>query len=87
MKGENMKSKQIEIDGKVYEVVELSMEAGIPLISRENGALDTAGLIRAATRIDGVPAKEGDLSFGVAMKLMPLVMELNMFSGGEAGNA
>lgn len=81
-----MKTKKIEIDGSVYEVCELSMEAGLPLISRETGILDTGGLIRTATTINGVPAKEGDISFGVAMKLMPIVMELNSFSGGEKGN-
>jgi hypothetical protein len=80
-----MKNKQIEIDGKVYEVREISLEDGMPLIN-EAGRMDMAGLVRLSTMIDGQPAQPGQISLGVGMKLMPLVMELNSFSGGNAGN-
>ena len=82
-----MKSKTIDIDGKTYTVREISMEEGMPLINAENGRMDVAGLIRASTTINGQPAQPGEISMGTGMKLMPLVMELNSFSGGEAGNA
>lgn len=80
-----MKSKDIDIDGVVYQVRELTLEEGMPLIS--SAGIDTAALIRTATRINGQPAKEGEISFSAAMKLMPLVMELNSFAGAEPGNA
>lgn len=81
-----MKTKTIEIDGAKYEVKELTMEQGIPLISATNGTLDIAGLIRAATTINGQPVKEGEISFATAMQLMPVVMELNTFAGAASGN-
>ena len=82
-----MKTKTIKIEGKTYEVRELSMEEGMPLISATSGSIDIAGLIRCATRIDGKPAKEGEIGMGAAMQLMPVVMELNSFAGAEQGNA
>lgn len=81
-----MKSKTVEIEGRIYTISELTMEAGMPLINPENGRMDIAGLIRAATSINGQPAQQGEISMGVGMKLMPLVMELNSFNGGNAGN-
>lgn len=81
-----MKTKTIEIEGRKYEVKQLSMEEGIPLISASTGNLDIAGLIRAATKIDGQPVKEGEVSFATAMQLMPVVMELNTFAGAASGN-
>lgn len=82
-----MKTKTIKIEGKTYEVRELSMEEGMPLISAQTGNLDVAALIRSATKVNGQPVKEGDISFAAAMQLMPVVMELNSFNGGASGNA
>lgn len=82
-----MKTKTIDIDGKSYAIREISMEEGMPLINPDNGRMDIPALIRIATAIDGKPAQPGEISMGVGMKLMPLVMDLNSFSGGEAGNA
>lgn len=81
-----MKKKSIEIDGNKFEVRELTMEEGLPLMSSVDGNVDIAGLIRIATTINGKPAKQGDISMGQAVKLMPVVMELNNFTGAEAGN-
>lgn len=83
----NVKTKTIEIDGKGYEIRELSMEEGMPLINPDNGRMDIPALIRLSTFINGKPAQQGDISMSAAMKLMPLVMELNSFTGGDAGNA
>lgn len=82
-----MKTKNIEIDGKSFDVRELTLEEGMPLISSATGTMDIAGLIRAATRINGAPAQPGEITMSEGMKLMPLVMELNSFAGGDSGNA
>ena len=82
-----MKIKELDIDGKHYVVRELTLEEGMPLLASTSGAIDFAALIRAATTIDGVQAQAGDISMGVGMKLMPVVMELNNFNaGGAPGN-
>ncbi len=81
-----MKTKTINIDEKSFELRELTMEEGMPLIANATGTIDIACLIRSATKINGEPAKEGEISLGTAMKLMPHVMELNSFAGGDSGN-
>lgn len=81
-----MKTKVLDIGERSYEIREITMEEGMPLISAGDGNVDLAGLIRASVRINGKRPKEGEISMGDAMKLMPLVMELNNFNTGEAGN-
>lgn len=82
-----MKTKKIEIEGKSFEIRELTLEEGMPLISTTTGTMDIAALIRAATTINGHPAQPGEITMGEGMKLMPIVMELNSFAGGDSGNA
>ena len=78
-----MKTKDIKIDGKTYQVRELTMEEGMPLLTGASGQPDMAAMIRVSTKIDGKPAKEGDITMSVAMKLLPLVNELNTFVAAE----
>lgn len=81
-----MKTKSIEIEGKVYEVRELTLEEGMPLLAKSSGKLDMVDLIKAATRVDGRDVGDGEVSFSAALQIMPIVLELNSFVGAAAGN-
>lgn len=81
-----MKTKTIDIDGKNYVIRELTLEEGMPLLAPASGNVDFAALIRLATAIDGHQAAQGEISMSVGMQLMPLVMELNNFTGAAPGN-
>jgi hypothetical protein len=73
------------IDGKKYEVKELTMEQGFAIMS--GGELDVPTLIRASITIDGRPAGEGEISMKVAQKLMPAVLKANGLEDNSEGNA
>ena len=75
----------MKIKGVEYTVKELSMEEGFHLFG-SSGELDIPALIRASVMIDGVPAKEGEISLGVAQKLIPEVLRANGLEAEEGGN-
>jgi hypothetical protein len=73
----------IEINGDTYTVRELTMEEGLPLFEKkENAKSFNAMIIRAATHKNGKQMDEDEpVTFGVAMKLMPIVFRINGLSG------
>lgn len=81
-----MKIETLEINGNVYEVRELTLEEGMPLLAKADGNIDMAALVRAATKINGNAAQPGDISMSVGARLVPIVMKLNSFSGEAPGN-
>ena len=73
----------MKINGVIYEIRELSMEDGFALLNENDGALDIPSLVRASVLIDGQPAGEGDISFGVAQKLMADILRINGLEATE----
>lgn len=80
-----MQTEVIEIDGDLYEVSELGMDAGFALLS-EDGELNIPAMIKATVTRNGEKLEgEDPISLRHAQKLAPIVLKLNGMEPVEEG--
>lgn len=81
-----MKTEDVVIDGKTFTVRELSLREGLKYMNMKTEEVDLPSLLEHSVTVGGQPVKEGELTMGEGIALLPVVMRLNRL-GAANGNA